>query len=319
MIIRASQEQCTMPLWIAEIINGETWIFGVLMCKITTFLSLINFYGSTFFLVAISLDRFFAIAYPLQTLSYRSARNAVWISASIWVIVSCGSCLALFHRVLVEWRLEENSNEWTYSICQRNYKRENATPCYCVWKDEFNERYSNFRLIIGFISLFLICATYVWILCKLKIFKVSGGQSLNSSSSQARDANRRNITIQLSIMTFTFFVCWLPKNILSLLKIIYPELISYQNPIQISVAIAYMNAALSPICYLVLSKKLSSLLSTCVLNTIKCYDSSLNNIGGADGAEYKLKIDADEIEETVSSKLQCAFSSSLPQQQTKRP
>jgi hypothetical protein len=59
---------CTMPLWIAEIIYGNAWIFGNILCKFGTFLTMINFYGSTFFLVAISIDRYFAIVHPLKVI-----------------------------------------------------------------------------------------------------------------------------------------------------------------------------------------------------------------------------------------------------------
>ena len=41
-------------------------MFGDLICKLGTFMTMINFYGSTIFLMAISVDRFLAIVYPLK-------------------------------------------------------------------------------------------------------------------------------------------------------------------------------------------------------------------------------------------------------------
>lgn len=58
--------KCTMPLWIAEILYDSAWIFGSFLCKFGTFTTMINFYGSTFFLVAISIDRYIAIVHPLK-------------------------------------------------------------------------------------------------------------------------------------------------------------------------------------------------------------------------------------------------------------
>ena len=55
-----------MPLWIAEILYDSAWIFGSFLCKFGTFTTMINFYGSTFFLVAISIDRYIAIVHPLK-------------------------------------------------------------------------------------------------------------------------------------------------------------------------------------------------------------------------------------------------------------
>ena len=113
----------------------------------------------------------------------------MWISASIWVIVSCGSCLALFNRGLDAFRMsfetDENGVEkevWEKLQHNSSNSCNNNTVCFCSWKQEFLVRYSKFRLTIGITSLFLvsffysslpliifskkICLTYVWILCK---------------------------------------------------------------------------------------------------------------------------------------------------------
>ena len=65
-----------MPLWIAEILYDSAWIFGTFLCKFGTFTTMINFYGSTFFLVAISIDRYIAIVHPLKVFN-RSVLNSL--------------------------------------------------------------------------------------------------------------------------------------------------------------------------------------------------------------------------------------------------
>ena len=54
---------------ISEILYDNVWVFGDLICKLGTFMTMINFYGSTIFLMAISVDRFLAIVYPLKVSS----------------------------------------------------------------------------------------------------------------------------------------------------------------------------------------------------------------------------------------------------------
>ena len=150
----------------------------------------------------------------------------MWISASIWVIVSCGSCLALFNRGLDAFQVNGSGSE--SEVVQTNICN-NRTLCYCSWKQEFAVRYSKFRLTIGITSLFLVsfciqvsrskffqidlsdlrldsmqgmfqtkrCVSRVCFfrefkmkLGQLKICSVSESQSLNSSGSQARNSSK---------------------------------------------------------------------------------------------------------------------------------
>ncbi|OAD53680.1 Gonadotropin-releasing hormone receptor, partial [Eufriesea mexicana] len=60
------------------------WIFGNVVCKLFKFLQLLSLYLSTFVLVLIGVDRFFAIRYPMKGLS--TADRCLKLISVIWIL-----------------------------------------------------------------------------------------------------------------------------------------------------------------------------------------------------------------------------------------
>ncbi|XP_035241411.1 lysophosphatidic acid receptor 6a [Anguilla anguilla] len=80
----------TLPLRVFYFINRD-WPFGSVLCKLSASLFYTNMYGSILFLTCISVDRFLAIVYPLQSRMVRTKRNAKIVCCAVWVLVLAGS------------------------------------------------------------------------------------------------------------------------------------------------------------------------------------------------------------------------------------
>lgn len=85
----------TLPLLIVYYLEKKHWIFGDTMCKIERFLFTCNLYVSIFFIMAISVNRCVAIAYPFFTRNYVRPAHTKAISVIIWILVAVISCPVL--------------------------------------------------------------------------------------------------------------------------------------------------------------------------------------------------------------------------------
>ena len=75
-----------------------SWLFGIAGCKLLTFITLLNLYGSVFFLVGMGFDRFLAVVYAVQMQRYRTHRNAVIACSVVWILALLVASQSLFLR-----------------------------------------------------------------------------------------------------------------------------------------------------------------------------------------------------------------------------
>ena len=76
-----------LPLktFLNKITTIHRWIFGMVGCKLVSFLTLVNMYGSVFFLVTMSIDRFLAVVMAVRARQLRNYRNAFLCCLFVWV------------------------------------------------------------------------------------------------------------------------------------------------------------------------------------------------------------------------------------------
>lgn len=56
----------TLPFWAADTVRDFSWPFGGAMCKVVLTLTVLNMYASSFFLSAMSMDRYRTVANALR-------------------------------------------------------------------------------------------------------------------------------------------------------------------------------------------------------------------------------------------------------------
>ncbi|XP_066477451.1 2-oxoglutarate receptor 1-like [Tiliqua scincoides] len=76
----------SLPFLIHYYANGEHWVFGDFMCKFIRFSFHFNLYSSIFFLTSFSIFRYFAVVYPIRSLSVRKKSWVVVACVASWVV-----------------------------------------------------------------------------------------------------------------------------------------------------------------------------------------------------------------------------------------
>ncbi|XP_030604900.1 C3a anaphylatoxin chemotactic receptor-like [Archocentrus centrarchus] len=207
---------------IISLSQNHQWPFGEFMCKLNTFVSVVNMFASIFTLTAMSLDRCLSIWMVVWAHNKRTVCKAQLISAGIWVIAAvCSTPYAAFRTV--------------------SEKR----TCYYFIKDEQKWCLYTFRFVMGFVIPFLVIfVSYVAI----------GMRTMR----MPRTRKWRSCQIIFSII-FAFFICWLPFHVLNfveLMSMTNPDLWAIPKiwgPL--TVCLAFLNSCLNPILYVFLCEE----------------------------------------------------------------
>uniref|UniRef100_UPI0037E9B1AB proteinase-activated receptor 1 n=1 Tax=Semicossyphus pulcher TaxID=241346 RepID=UPI0037E9B1AB len=75
-----------LPFKIAYHYNGNNWIYGPFMCRLVTAAFYCNMYCSVLLMTCISVDRFLAVVYPMNSLTWRSPQTATAVCVAMWVL-----------------------------------------------------------------------------------------------------------------------------------------------------------------------------------------------------------------------------------------
>ncbi|CAJ1061638.1 chemokine-like receptor 1 [Xyrichtys novacula] len=202
---------------IISLSQNTQWQFGRLMCKLNSFVSVVNMFASIFVLTAISLDRCLSIWVVVWAQNKRTVCKAQVISAVIWVTaVICSIPYATFRDVT-----------------------EHQGMLFCSSSASKTQRYNLmiFRFVIGFLIPFLlIFVSYVAI-------AVRAGRL-------QRTRRRRSRKIIFSIV-LAFFICWLPFHVVQFIQSTEnPNLfVAVRIAGPLSGSLAFLNSCLNPILY----------------------------------------------------------------------
>ncbi|XP_017281969.1 chemokine-like receptor 1 [Kryptolebias marmoratus] len=202
--------------------RDHEWPFGNFMCKLNTFVNVINMFASIFFLMAISLDRCLSIWVVVWAQNKRTVRKAQIICAVIWVTAGiCSIPYATFRTVI--------DNNHTLTFC--------SYPHSVIEKSNWS--LVIFRFVVGFLIPFLvILVSYVAIAVHARRLQ--------------RTRQRRSHRIIVSII-FAFFICWLPFHVWNFIELTFKNnqndsrIIPVVGPLTVS--LAFMNSCLNPILY----------------------------------------------------------------------
>ncbi|XP_042309171.1 proteinase-activated receptor 1 isoform X2 [Sceloporus undulatus] len=79
-----------LPFKIAYHFSGNNWVFGPEMCRFVTATFYCNMYCSILLVMVISIDRFLAVVYPMESLSWRTLNRASVVCIAIWLVAITG-------------------------------------------------------------------------------------------------------------------------------------------------------------------------------------------------------------------------------------
>jgi hypothetical protein len=175
------------------------WPFGIVMCKFTSFAQSVFVVCTVYTLIAMSVDRYIAIIYPLQPKLTRKQCHK--LIAGVWAFSIIFSSPIFFEMHIRHVCFHRNSKEHSQTICQTN------------------GLYPSIQTIYNVATLTII---YLIPLCVLSIVYIRLGWQLNQSRAPGEAHSERDAKIKKSkqkvikmcfIVVFMFGVCWFPMQL----------------------------------------------------------------------------------------------------------
>ncbi|GAA6090233.1 C-C chemokine receptor type 5-like [Tachysurus ichikawai] len=226
----------SLPFWAHNAAISE-WTFGSFMCHAVTALYMLGFYGSIFFMILMTVDRYAVIVHAQTSLfsKHRSVRASIVMAFFMWVL----SFAASLPNIIFS-QAKNTSEGWT---CNEEYPE--GTAWKLVPYIELN--------ILG-----LIIPLSVMVFCYSRIIPI-----LMVIKSQKK---HKAIRLILALI-IVFFLFWMPYNIIIFLKFLhqlgYMTSCKWQNDLNMATqwveTIAFSHCCLNPIIYAFVGQKFRNL------------------------------------------------------------
>lgn len=236
-----------LPLHIDYILRDFHWMFGVAMCKINSFVSVLNLYASVLFLTVLSIDRYVSLVHLGWSHRYRT-RGRAWIACGcIWSVAAAISCPALIFR--------DTMRLYDRVICFNNFLTQDghiAAMRHII--------IVVLRTVVGFLLPFTaICVTGI-----LLTIKVKQCRGLVRMSSFSR---------MVSAVILAFFLCWTPFHVFSLMELSIHSSLYLHNTLKagfpLATSLGFFNSCINPLLYILLGKKVRHILKRACLDLTK--------------------------------------------------
>ncbi|CAI9547811.1 unnamed protein product, partial [Staurois parvus] len=229
---------CMMPFNILYRFSGNNWRAGEALCHIVIAAFYFNMYSSILLITSMSVDKFLAVIYPIQSLSWRSMTRAWIICFFIWLI-SIASTVPLF-------------------ITQQIFYIDilAITTCHDVRNDKevgsfYRYYFSTFTALFFFLPLIITAFCYAATIKRL-------------SSSKMGNTDRKKQAVVLAIIVLCIFViCFGPANLIFFvhnLQIANTPASKLYLAYLVCTAISSVSTTLNPLLYFVASSKFQSIL-----------------------------------------------------------
>ncbi|XP_067853563.1 leukotriene B4 receptor 1 [Heptranchias perlo] len=174
----------TLPLWIYAITNY--WVFGEASCKILGYLIYCNLYGSVFFIMLMSIDRFMAVIYPFASQRWRKKDFVRKVVVVVWTLAF------LFAIPIILVKNVEIIDG--YAQCSGREYDSNAQQITCL----------ALETLVGFVIPFSVLT-----ICYASVAKRVGQMSFKSKI--------KSEMLIISIV-IAFVICWLPYHVFNLVE-----------------------------------------------------------------------------------------------------
>ncbi|XP_060113747.1 prolactin-releasing peptide receptor-like [Heteronotia binoei] len=231
-----------VPLTVSYAFEHRGWLFGPTMCHAVVLLQAATVYVSVLSLTAIAVDRYVVVAYPVRRrMALRYCRLVV---AAIWVASLALAVPPALHSTY----LDLSSIGHELFICEE------------LWDQMETQRlvYSCAMLFISYmVPLLAVTVSYCSILAHLRR---RGIPDLASSNQSQWNRQKRKTFILLVVSVLTFAFCWMPLQVLNLVRDLDPNFAilskRYINVAQVSCHfVAMTSACYNPFIYASLHRK----------------------------------------------------------------
>ncbi|KAK1151769.1 free fatty acid receptor 2-like [Acipenser oxyrinchus oxyrinchus] len=219
-----------LPFRMVEVLSGS-WVLPNFLCPLSGFIFYSTIYTSTFFLMGVSVERYFGVAYPIQYKMNRKPMYAVWVSVFFWVI-STAHCTIVY-------------------IVQ--YKEPGNNSCY----DEFTGKQLKILLPFRFeMCLVLFCFPFlITSFCYINFIRI-----LTTLPNISHRRKQRAIGLALGTL-LVFILCFCPYNISHVVGFVKWESPAWRKDALLP---STLNACLDPIVFYFSSTEVQKSFRNCI-------------------------------------------------------
>ena len=180
-----------LPFRISYHYHGNNWIYGSGLCRVVTAAFYCNMYCSVLLMMCISIDRFMAVVYPMDSLVWRTPQTASVVCGAMWVL-SVGGVVPLI------------SSEQTMHLSDLD-----ITTCHDVLDIHKLRAYYLYFFPV-FAAIFFFIPFIFTTVCYVRII-----QALCATNVASRFKKTRAIFMAVTVLT-VFVACFTPTNIILL-------------------------------------------------------------------------------------------------------
>ncbi|KAF7217019.1 apelin receptor B [Nothobranchius furzeri] len=231
----------TLPLWAVYTAMGYHWPFGVALCKISSYVVLLNMYASVFCLTCMSFDRYLAIVHSLSSSQLRTRGNIQASLTTIWLLSGLLAAPTLiFRSTKFDSETNRTSCAMDFSLVVSTKPEEN------LWIAGLSISSSALGFLLPFLAM-MVC--YCFIGCTI---------NHHFNTLRKEDQRKRRLLKIITTLVVVFAVCWFPFHIvksadaLSYLDL-FPTTCDFLRFLLLAhpyaTCLAYINSCLNPFLY----------------------------------------------------------------------
>ncbi|XP_062996716.1 free fatty acid receptor 2-like [Elgaria multicarinata webbii] len=269
-----------LPFKMAEAASGMAWPLPAFLCPFTGFCYYSSIYISTLFLMAISVERYLGVAYPIKYKLNRRPIYAVVASFFFWLL-ACSHCSIVY---IVQFRLPNYNETNTNSTDRSN--------CY----DEFTSEQLHVLLPVRLelcITLFLL-PFFVCLFCYVNLVRIL-------TSSPNIQSRRKQRAVGLAVVTLlNFAICFAPYNISHIVGFIQQKSPTWRV---YALLLSTLNASLDPAifyfsstaiqqtladCFAGVGRKLQAIMPSCYQFCLPCCEVEGDNVEAEKSSIYNI-------------------------------
>ncbi|KAG7335604.1 hypothetical protein KOW79_000297 [Hemibagrus wyckioides] len=237
----------SLPFW-AHYAAITQWVFGRFMCHAVTALYMLGFYGSIFFMILMTIDRYAVIVHTYTSIfsKYRSVRATIALILFMWTL-SLGASLP----IIIFSEVKNKSDGLTCSV---------EYPEGTAWRS---------LIYIELNILSLIIPLSVMVFCYSRIIPI-----LMSMTSLKKHKAVRLMLVLVSV----FFLFWTPYNVVIFLKFLhqlgYMSTCQWYQDLNMAMqwveTIAFTHCCLNPIIYAFVGQRFRNLFLKILKESFPC-------------------------------------------------
>ncbi|XP_044753664.1 QRFP-like peptide receptor isoform X1 [Coccinella septempunctata] len=236
---------CT-PTVLVEVNSAlETWVLGREMCKAVPFVELTVAHASVLTILAISFERYYAICKPLKASYICTKARASLICLLAWIIAAVFTSPII---IIAEFKEQEYRGGYV-PVCH--------TMANSVWSTAYF-----LGIITSFFLIPLIILIVLYCIIAKNLMTNAVALTTNKHIDNYSIRARKQVILMLGSVVASFFICLIPFRVFTLWIILVPPenmlhfgMDNYYNLLYFCRILVYLNSAMNPVLYNLMSSK----------------------------------------------------------------